>query len=163
MMATADSTSEREIVTTRIFDAPRELVWRMWTQPEHTERWWGPSGFTTTTKEFDLRPGGVWLFTMHGPDGTNYRNDIAYTDVVEFQRLEWDHGPSPQFHVTVTFADEAVGRTMVVMQMLFPTAQECTRTIEKFGALEGQRQTMQRLEEYLADQTGTTATVSKTA
>ena len=64
-------TTEREIASTRVFAAPRELVWKAWTDPKHIEQWWGPIGFTTTTKEFDLRPGGKWLHTMHGPDGTD--------------------------------------------------------------------------------------------
>jgi uncharacterized protein YndB with AHSA1/START domain len=133
----------------RIFDAPRALVWKVWTDPKHIEKWWGPDGFTTTTKEFDLRPGGQWLFTMHGPDGTDYRNDITYTAVVEPERLEWDHGPSPKFHVTVIFEREGQSKTRINMQMLFETVAERDRTVEKFGAIEGQKQTMDRLKRYL--------------
>ena len=149
MEARVSETADREISTTRILNAARDLVWKAWTELEHMEQWWGPNGFTTTTKEYDLRPGGLWLFTMHGPDGTDYRNDIEYTDVVEPERLEWDHGPSPFFHATVIFSDEDVGKTRLSMQMLFLTAAERERTIEKFGALEGQKQTLARLEEYL--------------
>jgi uncharacterized protein YndB with AHSA1/START domain len=150
MTATTNPVSEtasREISTTRILDAPRRLVWRVWTDPKHLGQWWGPNGFTTTTKEFDLRAGGKWLFTMHGPDGTDYRNDISFTQVVEPERLEWDHGPSPIFHVTVNFESEK--KTKLSMQMLFPTKEERDRTVEKFGAIEGQKQTLGRLEDYL--------------
>jgi uncharacterized protein YndB with AHSA1/START domain len=143
-------TTDREISTTRTFDAPRELVWSVWTDPKHIEQWWGPNGFTTTTKEYDLRPGGVWLFTMHGPDGTDYRNDVTFTAVVEPELLQYDHGPSPIFSVTVKFDEDGERRTKLTMQMLFPTAAERDRTIEKFGALEGQKQTLNRLEKYLA-------------
>ena len=64
---------DREIVATRIFDAPRELVWKVWTEQEHIGQWWGPKGFTTTTYSMDVRPGGVWRFVMHGPDGRERR------------------------------------------------------------------------------------------
>jgi len=143
------ATADREISSTRIFDAPRELVWRAWTEPKHIEKWWGPIGFTTTTKVFDFRPGGQWLHTMHGPDGTDYRNDITFTDVVEPERIEYDHGPSPVFHTTVTFQEESLHKTLFTMSALFPTVGERDRTIEKFGALEGMHQTLWRLNEYL--------------
>ena len=143
-------TKDREISTTREFEAPRDLVWEVWTDPRHTEQWWGPNGFSTTTKEFDLRLGGVWNFTMHGPDGTDYRNDLTYTLIEPRTRLEWDHGPSPIFHVIILFEEIGKNRTRLQMRMLFETAAERNRTIEKFDALEGQKQTMNRLEEYLA-------------
>src|SRR3982751_6799515 len=143
-------TSDREISTARVFDAPRELVWQVWTDPKHIEQWWGPNGFTTTTKEYDLRPGGVWLFTMHGPDGTDYRNDVSFTAVVAPELLEYKHGPSAIFNVSVKFDDEGENRTKLSMRMQFPTAAERDRTVEKFNALEGQKQTLNRLEEYIA-------------
>lgn len=149
--AAVSATADREISTERIFDAPRQLVWKVWTDPRHIEQWWGPIGFTTTTKEFDLRPGGVWNHIMHGPDGTDYRNDISYTAVVEPELLKWLHGPSPVFDVTVTFTEEGKTRTKVSMQMVFPTHEGRDRTAEKFGAVEGQQQTLDRLENYLAD------------
>lgn len=143
-------TADREISTTRIFNASRLLVWQVWTDPKHIEQWWGPIGFTTTTKKYDLRPGGEWLHVMHGPDGTDYRNDITFTDVVEPERLEWDHGPSPIFHATVLFEEHESDKTKLTMRMLFQTAKERDWTAEKFGAVEGQQQTLNRLEEYLA-------------
>ena len=146
------NTAEREIASTRVFDAPRELVWKVWTDPEHIGKWWGPIGFTTTTKEFDLRPGGMWLFTMHGPDGTDYRNEVTYTAVAQPERIEYDHGPTPIFHVTIIFEEEGETKTKLSMQMLFPTKDERDRTAEKFGAVEGLNQTLGRLEEYLAQQ-----------
>jgi uncharacterized protein YndB with AHSA1/START domain len=149
---TEENTAEREIATTRIFDAPRELVWTVWTDPEHIAQWWGPNEFTTTTKVFELRPGGRWLFVMHGPDGTDYRNDVTYTKVVEPELIEYDHGPSPVFHVVINFEEESESRTKLSMQMIFPTRKERDRTVEKFGAIEGMNQTLGRLEEYLEKQ-----------
>jgi uncharacterized protein YndB with AHSA1/START domain len=83
----AEATTDREIVTTRVFDAPREMVFDAWTDPKHIGQWWGPIGFTTTTHEMDVRPGGVWRFTMHGPDGRDYKNRIVYTEIVRPERL----------------------------------------------------------------------------
>jgi len=78
----AHAASDREIVTTRVVDAPRELVFRAWTEPEHVGQWWGPNGFTSTIQEMDVRPGGVWRLVMHGPDGTDYPNESIYLEVV---------------------------------------------------------------------------------
>src|SRR5207248_2469506 len=83
---------DREIVATRIFDAPRELVFKVWTDPKHIGNWWGPKGFATTTFSMDVRPGGVWRFVMHGPDGRDYENKITYLEVVAPERIVYKHG-----------------------------------------------------------------------
>lgn len=150
----AERNEDREIVVTREFDAPRELVWDAWTQPQHVAQWWGPNGFTNTIQEMAVQPGGVWRLTMHGPDGTNYPNKIAYLEVVKPERLVYDHsGDSEEdkmhFHVTVTF-DEHRGGTRLTMRMRFATAEERQQVIDDFGAMEGANQTMGRLRAYLA-------------
>ena len=144
------SVADREIAATRIFDAPRSLVWQVWTNPDHLGKWWGPNGFTTTTKSFEFQTGGQWLFVMHGPDGTDYRNEVIYTTIVEPELIEYDHGPSPVFHVTIKFDDEGKDKTKLSWQLLFPTKEERDRTAEKFGAVEGLKQTIGRLDEYIA-------------
>lgn len=149
--AASQGTEEREITAERIFNAPIELVWKVWTDPRHLEKWWGPNGFITTTKEFDFKAGGVWNHIMHGPDGTDYRNDITYTLIDEPNRIEYDHGPSPDFHVTIKFEDDNGSRTRFSVQMLFPTKEERDRTVEKFGAIEGMNQMLGRFEIYLSD------------
>ena len=83
----AIDTSDREISATRIFDAPRDLVWRAWTDPQQIVQWWGPNGFTTTTYHMEVKPGGVWRLVMHGPDGRDYPNRITFLEVVEPERL----------------------------------------------------------------------------
>src|SRR3984957_18710779 len=121
----AAGTSDREIIITRVFDAPRELVWKAWTDPKHVVRWWGPKGFTTTIHEMDVRPGGIWRHTMHGPDGTNYPNESVFTEVVKPERIVFSHGggkqggdSDAQFQATWTF--EAQGsKTKVTIRMLF--------------------------------------------
>ncbi|HEV8580761.1 MAG TPA: SRPBCC family protein [Thermoanaerobaculia bacterium] len=146
-------TADREIVATRVFDAPRELVFKMWTDPEHIVQWWGPKGFTTTTYAADVRPGGVWRFVMHGPDGTDYQNRIVFLEIVEPERLVYKHDPDKEtepvsFEVTVTFAEEG-GKTRITVRMLFPSATARDYVIKTYGAEEGLQQTLDRLGEYV--------------
>jgi uncharacterized protein YndB with AHSA1/START domain len=144
----SSATADREIATTRVFDAPRDLVFDAWTDPQHVAQWWGPNGFTTTTHSMDVRPGGEWIFIMHGPDGTDYKNHIVYREVVRPERLVYDHVSGPLFHATVIF--EAVGeKTRIRMQMLFETAELRNQVAEKFGAVEGLNQTLNHLEEHV--------------
>lgn len=145
----------REIVITRVFDAPRELVFEMWTDPKHLVHWWGPRGFTTTVEEMDVRPGGHWKKTMYGPDGAVYPNHSVFTEVVKPERLVYTHGgrkeggPSVSFEQTVTF-EELDGKTRVTMRNLFPSAGERDRVVKQFNAIEGGNQTLDRLGERLA-------------
>ena len=151
--STGAATADREIVLTRDFDAPRELVFQAYTDPRHLPNWWGPYGFTNTTLSIDVRAGGAWRFIMHGPDGTDYPNRIAYEQVTPPELLVWLHGEDVDddpgaFHVTVRFDDLGGGRTRVTQRMLFRTAAQ-REGVEQFGALELGNQTMARLAEYL--------------
>ena len=147
------STAEREIVITRVFDAPRDLVFQVWTDPQHVGSWWGPTGFTTTTHEIDVRPGGVWRFIMHGPDGVDYPNKIvAYLEINRPERLVYDHGDDGEagyFRVTVTFAEQD-GKTRLTMRSLFASAAERDEVVTKYHAIEGGNQTLDRFGEQLA-------------
>ena len=146
-------TGDRELVVTRVLNAPRELVFEAWTNPEHIGHWWGPNGFTLTTKEWNLKTGGIWRFTMHGPDGTDYPNKIIFLEIVKPERLVYKHDNEKEtepinFHVTITF--EASGnKTKLEMRSLFETKEELTHVAEKYGAIEGAREHVSRLEEYL--------------
>lgn len=142
------SEADREIATTRLFDAPRELVWAVWTSPDHIGQWWGPNGFTTTTHEMDVRPGGYWRFIMHGPDGTDYDNEIVYREVVRPERLVYDHGPAPRFRVTVLL-DEEGGKTRLSMRSVFESREVRDQVVRDFGAIDGMHQTLDRLGEHL--------------
>jgi uncharacterized protein YndB with AHSA1/START domain len=121
----ASASPDLEIVSTRQFDFPRELVFRAWTNPVHLARWWGPNGFTNTFHTFDLRPGGQWSFVMHGPDGTNYKNESVFREIVKPERIVFDHVSEPAFQVVATFTEEA-GKTRVFFRMIFKTAAVCT-------------------------------------
>lgn len=164
MSASADpsDTRDREIVTTREVAAPRELVWRLWTEAEHIAQWWGPTGFTTTTSEMDVRPGGRWRFVFHGPDGRDYPNLITYLEVAAPDRLVYRHGGEAgveaiNFTTTVTFETlpGATPRTRVTMRAVFPSKAALDHVAEKYGAREGGKQTMARFAE-LAERMATT-------
>lgn len=146
-----------ELYITRIYDAPVAMVWEAWTDPDQVAKWWGPRGFTLTTHSKDLRPGGHWSYTMHGPDGTDYPNKTVYYEVEKYSRLVYDHGGSddrpPLFRVTVTFED-LKGRTKMEMTMALATP-EAAQEIKKFIKKAGGESTWDRLGEYLAkEQTG---------
>ena len=147
--AAVESLADREIAGKRVFDAPRELVFDAFTDPEHIGQWWGPNGFTTTTFEMDVRPGGVWRFVMHGPDGTDYQNKIVYLEIDRPARLVYDHVTGPLFHVTVTFED-IDGKTEVTMRALFATAELRNKVAKDYGAIEGMHQTLARLADYVS-------------
>ena len=146
--SSATSTSEREIAATRVFDAPRELVWRMWTDPRHVIHWWGPNGFTNTMQKMDVRPGGEWRFVMHGPDGRDYQNNAVYNEVIAPSRLTYTHLSGPLFDAEVDFIDLGE-KTEVRMRMLFESAALRNKVAEEFGAVEGLNQTLGKLESML--------------
>lgn len=144
-----------EIRIVRVYDAPVKLVWDAWTDLKHVERWWGPRGFTLTTRSKDLRPGGKWIYTMHGPDGTDYPNVATYHEVVKYKKLVYDHGGSEErdklFTVTVTFKEER-GKTTMDMTMALPTPDEA-KAMKKFIKEANGNSTWDRLGEYLDTET----------
>ncbi|HYH06809.1 MAG TPA: SRPBCC family protein [Thermoanaerobaculia bacterium] len=150
---TANPTSaaeDRLIIGSRTFDAPRELVFHAWSDAAHLARWWGPKGFTLTTSQFEFRPGGVWEFVMHGPDGRDYSNRIVYSAIDPPSRIAYSHTTGPLFDAEATF-EERDGRTTVTMRMTFPTAELRHHVVEEFGAIEGLHQTLGRLADLLAE------------
>lgn len=149
------TTTDREIVISRRIDAPRELVFEAFTDVRHVSRWWGPNGFTTTTKSFEFGVGGEWDFVMHGPDGTDYPEWITWTDVNPPERIALLHGERPgdpnAFESVLTF--EPVGdTTQIEMRTVFPTAELRDEAVEKYHAVEGGKQTLSNLADYVAEQ-----------
>lgn len=138
----------RQIIATRVFDAPRELVYNMFTDAEHISNWWGPHGFTTTTSKMDVRSGGEWLHVMHGPDGRDYPNRIVYVEVTPPERLVYDHVSEPFFRAMTSFIDRQ-GKTEVRFATEFETAALRDRVVKEFGAEQGHLDTLARLEEEL--------------
>ncbi len=142
----------KEIRITRIYDAPVQAVWDAWTDPAQVAQWWGPRGFTITTHSKDLRTGGSWIYTMHGPDGTDYPNSTAYLEVVPLAKLVYDHGANDDrpalFRVTVLFS-EVDGKTKMDMTMGLESAEAAKQT-RHFIKQAGGNSTWDRLAEYLA-------------
>ena len=150
-----ESTADRELVVTRVFDAPRALVWAAWTEPARFCQWMGPRGFTTTVRSMDVRPGGQSLYLMVGPDGTEWMNRARFSEVVPPERLVYlldagvDDAPAT-FEVTVTLVATGDGKqTQLTMRTLFPSVAELER-VKAFGAVEGGQQTLDKLGAHLA-------------
>lgn len=136
-----------EIVTTRIFNAPRKLVYKAWTDPDHLKNWWGPAGFTNTFNTFDFRVGGRWSFVMHGPERGNYPNECTFVVIREPELLVWDRQSKPIFQVEVVFEEIADDETNVIFKQKFKTAEEC-RKIKAFTTGKNE-ENMNRLENEL--------------
>lgn len=146
-------TADREIVTTRLLNAPRELVFNAFTDPKHVSNWWGPEGFRTTTEKMDVRAGGTWEFVMHGPDGRNYGNQILYEEVNKPSKLVYRHAGTGkdedvQFHVVVTF-EEQKDKTLLTLRAVFENKDKRDQAIRERGAVEGARQTLARFERHI--------------
>lgn len=144
---------DREIVITRVFDAPRELVYKVWTDPAHICNWFGPKGFTCTMHAMDVRVGGRWRFEMRAPNGQVFSNRVEYVEIVPNERLVFDHGTDRdddpgKFRVTVTFDEQSDKKTVVTMRQLHPTKAQRDATIG-FGAVELGYQTLDKLAEHL--------------
>ena len=144
---------DREIVLVRVLDAPRDAVYAAWTDADAFCQWFGPAGFTCAVHEMDVRPGGRARFDMTAADGTLYTNRFDYLDVVPGERLVMDHGHDAdddptRFRVTITFDEQADGKTILTLRQLHPTVEQRAATIG-FGAVELGLQTMQKLARHL--------------
>ncbi len=146
------ATADREIVISRVIDAPRELVFEAFTEVRHLSRWWGPEGFTTTTREFEFRVGGEWTFVMHGPDGTDYQEWISWTEIAPPDRIDMLHGESRgdpnAFKSAVTLTQDGAA-TRIEMRTVFPTKELRDEAVEKYHAIEGGQQTLGNLAAYV--------------
>lgn len=146
------ATTDREIVLSRLIDAPRDLVFEAFTDVRHLARWWGPEGFTTTTQSFEFRVGGEWNFAMHAPDGTDYQEWITWTELTPPERIAMRHGEyrddPDAFESVLTF--EANGAaTRIEMRTVFPTKKQRDEAVEKYHAVEGGQQTLDNLASYV--------------
>src|SRR3954465_2608794 len=150
------ATADREIVISRVIDAPREVVFEAFTEVRHLSRWWGPVGFTTTTRSFEFRVGGGWGFVMHGPDGTDYQEWITWTEIVPPEVIAMLHGEfrdDPNAFVSVLTFEPAGEQTRILMRTVFPTKELRDEAVEKYHAIEGGEQTLGNLAAYVAELT----------
>jgi uncharacterized protein YndB with AHSA1/START domain len=153
--ALTSATLDREIVLSKVYDAPRELVFRAWTEREHFTRWFGPKGFTIVMHEHDARVGGRLRFDMIGPDGTLYTNRMDFLEIKRPERLIFDHGSdkdddATKFRVTVTFDSQSDGKTVVTLRQLHPNKAQRDAGIG-FGAVELGYQTLDKLGAHLRE------------
>jgi uncharacterized protein YndB with AHSA1/START domain len=146
------ATADREVVISRVIDAPRELVFEAFTAVRHLSQWWGPEGFTTTTQSFEFQVGGEWVFVMHGPDGTDYQEWIAWTEITPPERIALLHGAfrgdPDAFESVVTLTVEGTA-TRIEMRTVFPTRELRDQAVEQYHAVEGGQQTLGNLAAYV--------------
>jgi uncharacterized protein YndB with AHSA1/START domain len=145
--------SDREVVISRVFDAPPELLWKAWSDPKHLHRWYGPAGYTTTTQEFAFVTGGTWRFVMHGPDGTDTPNTVVFRELTPPSRLVYENswerpGLRLDFTIAVTFVAEG-GGTRMSFHFTFADAEGLRIATEEYGVREGGAQTLERFGEFL--------------
>jgi uncharacterized protein YndB with AHSA1/START domain len=140
-------TADRELQLERLLNAPIDLVWEVWTNPDHIKNWWGPNGFTNTITRMDVRKGGVWDLVMHGPDGTDYKNKSEFVEIIPKEKLVYKHISGPKFLAIIEF--EAQGeKTLIRWHMLFNTREEFIQTVKTFRADEGLSQNLDKLNAY---------------
>ncbi|HEX9513571.1 MAG TPA: SRPBCC family protein [Puia sp.] len=142
------NTQDRELFLSRKLNAPVELVWEVWTRPEHIVNWWGPNGFTSTINTMDVRPGGEWDLVMHGPDGTDYKNKSIFKEIIPFKKIVYEHISGPRFIATILFEEQGE-QTLTTWHMLFETAEEFIQVVKTFKADEGLKQNVEKLNVYL--------------
>ncbi len=124
--------NNREIFSSRVLNAPAEIVYQAFANPAHLKNWWGPEGFTNTIHEFDLKPGGNWKLTMHGPEKGNYENSSVFKTVIPNKLVSWKRISQPLFDMEIAFEKLEDTKTQISFRMIFETVEECDK-IRKFA------------------------------
>ncbi|HEX5615092.1 MAG TPA: SRPBCC family protein [Acidimicrobiia bacterium] len=154
---TPSATADRELAISRVINAPRDVVFAAFTEVRHLSQWWGPDGFTTTTRAFEFRVGGEWDFVMHGPDGTDYQEWISFTEISPPERIALLHGESRDdpnaFESVITFTPDGAA-TRIEMRTVFATKEQRDQAVEEYHAIEGGEQTLGNLAAYVAEMLG---------
>ena len=143
------NTEDREIKISRLLNAPIELVWHVWTNPDHIKNWWGPNGFSNTISKMEVKPGGEWNLIMHGPDGVDYVNKSVFTEVIKFKKLVYEHLSHPKFVATIEF-ESFDNQTELNWHMLFESKDQFIQVVKTFKADEGLKQNIDKLQNYLS-------------
>ncbi len=149
-MQRENNTADRELRISRVLNAPIELVWEVWTDPEHLKQWWGPDGFTNTITKMEIRKDGEWSLVMHGPDGTDYTNESIFKEIIKHKKIVYDHVSGPRFLATIEFEPQG-NKTRIDWHMLFETKEQFIRTVKTFKADEGLKQNVSKMEQYLME------------
>ena len=144
------TTPDYEIVSSRIVNASRDIVYSAWTE-NHLKNWWGPAGFTNTFNEFDLRPGSKWSFIMRGPNKGNYSNECEFIKIDKPGLIAWNRFSKPIFQVVATFEEVSIYKTKIVFKQIFNSADKCKKV--KAFAADKSEENFDRLETELAKMT----------
>ena len=139
---------EKKLQAVKVFKVPSDLMWKVWTDPEHIVNWWGPDGFTSTIHKMDFQEKGEWKLTLHGPDGTNYPNRSIFREIIPFKKIVFEHF-NPHFITTILFEPKDED-TQLDWSMLFDTDEMGDIIIKAHKAEEGLKQNIERLEKYLS-------------
>ena len=150
-MKQQNDTADREIRVSRLFNAPIDLVWEVWTNPDHIKNWWGPNGFTNTIHQMDVKEEGEWELTMHGPDGTEYKNNSIFKEIIKNKKLVYEHISGPRFLATIEFEPQGE-KTFINWHMLFESREQFIQVVKTFKADEGLKQNVEKLGHYLQAQ-----------
>lgn len=147
---TMQDEGERELVLRREIPFARELIWKAMTDPDHVNNWWGPDGFRNEDVTMDFRVGGAWTFVMVGPDGARYPNHSVFKEIIPPAKLVFDHGDGERiwFEMTVTL-EETAGGALVTLRQLYPSKDARDLVVDKYGAVEGGKQHLAKLEGYV--------------
>jgi uncharacterized protein YndB with AHSA1/START domain len=143
-----NSSANRELSLKRTLNAPIKLVWEVFTNPDHIKHWWGPTGFTNTIHKMEVKAGGAWEFVMHGPDGTDYKNEDVFKEIVKEKRIVFEHINFPKHITTINFTAEG-NKTLLTWHMLFNSAEEFEQVVKTHKADTGLIQNVDKLEVYL--------------
>ncbi|MDF3821246.1 SRPBCC domain-containing protein [Leptospira sp. 96542] len=151
--STEPNIEDNRVIYNRYFDVPIELLFELWSEEEHLNKWWGPDGFTLTTIRLDFRVGGIWEFVMHGPDGRNYKNKVQYLQIQKPNIISYKHiGDEDGFEdvnfvSNILFENSGEG-TNFRMEQIFSTKEELERVNTKYGAIEGAKQHIANFANY---------------
>ena len=150
---------DRRLEIEREFDAPRQLVWRMFADPYHLSRWWGPKDFTNPVVELDFREGGRWYHVMRGPDGRDYPADSEFVEIAPPDRIVYRNrqveaaafgdNPPPSFLRVITFEDLPGNRTLLTLEAWFDTAAH-KDAVTRRGFREGTLESYDKLSAHLS-------------
>ncbi len=144
-----ENLEDPELLITKTFNAPIELVWKAWTDPGYVAQWWGPAGFTTTIIKMNVQEGEEWLLTLHGPDGKNYPNKSIFREVIPFEKIVYEHF-NPDFIATILFKPAGNDQTVLDWSLRFDTPEMFDIVVKTFKADEGHRENVTKLEAFLS-------------
>jgi uncharacterized protein YndB with AHSA1/START domain len=151
MQSAKDNMADRELIFSRLLDAPVTLVWKIWTNQKHIALWWGPDGFTNTIIKMDVKPGGEWHLIMHGPNGKDYEIKSVFREIVKHKKIVYEQLNHFKYIATIQF-ESRDDKTHLHWQMLFESRESLAQAAKSYGVIDGFKQNAERLIDYLSQQ-----------